>query len=112
GSYDLVERAFQTTTSENVFRASENGAVGRRGFWESRLQTRWSETRSESAIEAATLRVLDAFTTGGAQRKGGNRAVDFEAASDFDYVRGVHSMRAGVLAEGGRYRSNDSANYF
>ncbi len=56
--------------------------------------------------------MLDAFTSGGAQRRGGSRAVDFEAATDLDYVRGVHSMRAGVLLEGGRYRSDDAANYF
>ena len=112
GSYDLPERAYQTTTSEDVFRVSENGAVGRRGFSESRLQIRWADTAADSFSEAQTIRVLDAFTSGGAQRKGGNRAVDFEAASDFDYVRGLHSMRAGVLAEGGRYRSDDSTNYF
>ncbi len=112
GSFDLAERAYQTTFSENVFRLSENGAVGRRGFSESRLQLRWSETEAASLLEAPTVRVLDSFTSGGAQRRGGNRAVDFEAASDFDYVRGAHSMRAGVLAEGGRYRSNDGANYF
>ncbi len=112
GSYDLPERAYQTTTSEDVFRVSENGAVGRRGFSESRLQIRWADTEADSFSEAQAIRVLDAFTSGGAQRKGGNRAVDFEAASDFDYVRGLHSMRAGVLAEGGRYRSDDSTNYF
>jgi hypothetical protein len=76
------------------------------------LQIRWADTEADSFSEAPTIRVLDAFTSGGAQRKGGNRAVDFEAASDFDYVRGLHSMRAGVLAEGGRYRSDDSVNYF
>jgi hypothetical protein len=43
---------------------------------------------------------------------GGSRAIDFEAATDLDYVRGVHSMRAGILLEGGRYRSDDAVNYF
>ena len=112
GSYDLLERSFRTANSENVFRVSENGAVGRRGFSESRLQLRWSESATVSAVEEPTVRVLDAFTMGGAQRSGGNRAVDFEAATDFDYVRGLHSMRAGVLAEGVRYRSTDAINYF
>jgi len=112
GSYDLLERAYRTDMSENVFRVSENGPVGRRFFSESRLQVRSSETGALSALEAPTLRVLDAFTAGGAQRRGGNRAVDFEAASDLDYVRGLHSMRAGFLVEGGRYRSDDSSNYF
>ena len=112
GSYDLLERAYQTESSDNILRISENGAVGRRFFSESRLQVRWSDSDTRSAIEAPTVRVLDAFTSGGAQRRGGSRAIDFEAATDLDYVRGVHSMRAGVLLEGGRYRSDDAANYF
>ena len=112
GSYDLLERAYQSSTDDNIFRMSENGPVGRRFFSESRLQVRWSDTDTRSAIEAPTVRVLDAFTSGGAQRRGGSRAIDFEAATDLDYVRGVHSMRAGILLEGGRYRSNDAANYF
>ena len=112
GSYDLIGRAYATTFAENVFRMSENGAIGRRGFGESRLQVRWSDSTAESAIEAQTVRVLDAFTSGGAQRRGGSRAVDVEAASDLDYVRGAHSMRMGLLVEGGRYRSNDEVNYF
>lgn len=111
GSFDLAERAYGTTTSESIFRVSENGAVGRRGFSESRLQLRWSDNRATSALESPTLRVLDAFTSGGAQRRGGSRVVDFEAATDFDYVRGPHSMRVGALAEGGRYRTDDSSNY-
>ena len=36
---------------------------------------------------------------------GGRRDVlEFEAASDLDYVRGAHSFRTGILLEGGRYR--------
>jgi hypothetical protein len=55
--------------------------------------------------------VLDAFTSGGAQQAGGRRVLDFEAATDLDYVRGSHSMRVGALVEGGRYRSNEVTNY-
>jgi len=111
GGFDLEDRAFSTTSSDRMFRMSENGAIGRRFFSESRLQARWSEAEVSSGMEAPTIRVLDAFTAGGAQRRGGSRNMDFEAASDLDYVRGVHSLRAGVLVEGGRYRSTDSANY-
>lgn len=112
GSFDLRERAYSSRLTENIVRISENGPIGRRFFGESRLQVRWSDTRLSSDVEAPALRVLDAFTSGGAQRRGGNRAVDFEAATDLDYVRGPHSMRAGLLAEGGRYRSDDWSNYF
>ena len=111
GGYDLPERAYSTTTGDRMFRASENGAVGRHAFSESRLQLRWTESEIASMTNAPALRVLDAFTSGGAQRQGGTRAFEFEAASDLDYVRGVHSMRFGVLLEGGQYRSTDSANY-
>ena len=112
GGYDLPDRAFASRSSDNIVRVSENGAVGRRFFSESRLQIRWSENEATSAIEAPTVRVLDAFTSGGAQRRGGVRATEFEAATDLDYVRGAHSFRTGVLIEGGRYRSDDFTNYF
>jgi len=111
GGFDLAERAYATDSSSRGVRISENGPVGRRSFAESRLELRWTESRASSAIEAPTRRVLDAFTAGGAQRRGGTRAVTFEAATDWDYVRGPHSFRTGVLLEGGRYRSDDFSNY-
>ncbi len=53
----------------------------------------------------------DAFTSGGAQVRGGRTDTTFELASDLDYVRGNHSWRTGLLFEGGRYRSDDTSNY-
>jgi hypothetical protein len=111
GGFDLPERAYSTTSSDNTLRISENGALGRRFFSESRLQLHWLETGSTSSSDRPTMRVLDAFTSGGAQLAGGRRVFDFEAASDLDYVRGAHSMRVGALVEGGRYRSNELSNY-
>ena len=111
GSFDLLERAYSTTTSDNYFRMSENGALGRRFFTESRLQVRWTESESRSVVQAPTIRVLDSFTSGGAQQAGGRDALEFEAASDLDYVRGVHAFRTGILLEGGRYRSDEFSNY-
>ena len=111
GSYDLPGRAYSTDSSDNIFRMSENGALGRRFFTESRLQVRWTGSESRSAVELPTVRVLDAFTSGGAQQSGGRRVTEFEAATDLDYVRGVHAFRTGVLLEGGRYRSDEFSNY-
>jgi len=111
GGYDLPERAYTNAVSDNTFRMSENGALGRRFFSELRLQVHWSDAAAQSLLEQPTIRVLDAFTNGGAQQAGGRRAVEFEAASDLDYVRGAHSLRTGFLLEGGRYRSDESTNY-
>ncbi|MEW5984626.1 MAG: carboxypeptidase regulatory-like domain-containing protein [Acidobacteriota bacterium] len=111
GGYNLLASAYTNSTSTAMVRLSENGPLGRRMFTESRLQLRWNDSRSESAVESPTIRVLDAFTTGGAQQRGGQRSFTFEFASDLDYVRGAHSWRTGVLAQGGSYRSDDISNY-
>ncbi len=111
GGFDLPERAYSSDGADSFFRVSENGPLGRRFFSESRFQAHWFGSDSRSALEAPTIRVLDAFTSGGAQQAGGAHAVEFEAATDLDYVRGRHSMRTGVLLEGGRYHSNQTSNY-
>jgi hypothetical protein len=111
GAYDLPERAYGTTSTDNQFRMTENGPLGRRFFSESRLQVHWADSASSSAVELPTVRVLDAFTRGGAQQAGGRNVLEFEAASDLDYVRGKHSMRTGLVLEGGRYHSDERINY-
>lgn len=111
GAFDLPERAYSTDSSDGFFRVSENGPLGRRFFTESRFQAHWFGADSRSNLEAPTIQVLGAFTSGGAQQSGGSNATEFEAATDLDYVRGKHSMRTGVLLEGGRYRSDQMSNY-
>jgi hypothetical protein len=111
GGYNLFDRAFTSRSGSTTVRLSENGPIGRRLFTESRFQLRRTSSESESAVESPTLRVLDAFTSGGAQQRGGQHGVAYELASDLDYVRGAHSWRAGALVEGGSYRSDDTSNY-
>jgi hypothetical protein len=111
GAYDLQERAFTSASQDGEFRIQEAGPLGRRMFIDTRLQLHRSNSLSQSSLEAITIRVADAFTSGGAQVSGGRHAKDFEFASDLDYIRGIHSVRAGVLLEGGRFRSDDASNY-
>ena len=111
GGFNLMSRAYRSKSDTNTLRFSESGPMGRRMFTESRLQVIWGSSNSQSAIEDTTLRVLDGFTSGGAQMRGGQNRFDLEAATDLDYVKGAHSWRTGVLVEGGRYRSDDIANY-
>ncbi len=111
GGYNLFDRAYDSSSATNTFRVSENGPLGRRLFTESRAQVRWSRTTRLSAIEAPAVTVIDAFTSGGAQQRGGQDSLDYEFATDLDYVHGAHSWRTGVLVEGGRYRSDDITNY-
>jgi hypothetical protein len=111
GNYDLADRAFSRTSSESVLRLSESGPIARRWFAESRLQVRQGASDSASELEAPTVRVLDAFTSGGAQVAGGRRSTDIEYATDIDFAKPGHSMRMGALIEGGFYRSDNRGNY-
>ena len=110
GDYDLPERAYSRDTSDDIFRLSVGGPVGRNFFNETRFQARHQTTFSTSATDEPALLVLEAFNTGGAQIEGGRKGTDFELASDLDYAVGRHSARAGFLLEAGRYRSDDARN--
>lgn len=111
GDYNLEERAFDAEAFDTMVRVATGGAWGRRRYVESRVQLRWSGSRNVSALEAPTLQVLGAFTSGGAQATGGSRAFEVQAASDVDYATGPHAWRTGVLVDTGAYRSNRRSNY-
>jgi hypothetical protein len=111
GSFDLPERAFTRTSSDTLFRLAESGPWSRNVFADSRLQLHWLSTASSSAADLPTIRVLDAFTGGGAQQAGGRRGLEIEWATNVDWSRGHHAVRAGTLLEGGRYRSDSGTNY-
>ena len=55
--------------------------------------------------------MLDGFTSGGAQVTGGVNQKDVELSSDFNYVRGMHTMRTGIQLEGRHYRTDSASNY-
>jgi hypothetical protein len=111
GSFDLQDRGYSRTDREQILRVSESGSWGRAWYAESRLQLRWTTMETESAVEAPTVRVLDAFTSGGAQQSGGRRATDLEWASNIDWARGPHALKMGALVEAGWYRSDTRTNY-
>ena len=111
GGYELDDRAYTRATDETIARFSETGPWSRNVFAESRLQVRRQANESLSAVEAPTIRVLDAFTTGGAQQAGGRDATDIELATNVDWAHGRHAIRFGTLIEGGWYRSDNHTNY-
>ena len=111
GSFDLADRAYTRTSDERVLRLSESGPLSRFWYAESRLQVRRATSESVADVEAPTVRVLDAFTSGGAQLAGGRESTDIEYATDIDFAKRGHAMRMGVLVEGGWYRSDSRSNY-
>jgi hypothetical protein len=111
GGFDLSERAYANESFGNQIRMQETGPIGANLFLNSRLQLRFNDSASVASLEAPTIRVLDSYTRGGAQVRGGRTQKDFELSSDLNYVRGIHTMRAGLLIEGRHYRADDMSNY-
>jgi hypothetical protein len=111
GNYDLPERAYETESSNYMVRGQHVGPLGRRFFINSRMQVSWNQSETRSSLEAPTIRVLDAFTSGGQQLAGGSRGRFVNVASDLDYVRGIHSMRMGLVVDGQWTHSDSTSNY-
>jgi hypothetical protein len=111
GAYDLASRAYTATAGDRAIRAQESGPLAAHVFGQTRFRLHWSDTAQRAVVEAPTMKVLDAFTSGGAQVTGSRHVRDFEFASDVDFDRGRHTVRAGVLLEGGGVRSDEASNY-
>jgi hypothetical protein len=111
GLWDEEERAFSSKNTFGTVRAQQIGPLGRRGFLRTRMQFSWSDSDARSAVEAQTIRVLEAFTRGGAQVRGGQHSRTLVLGSDVDYVRGIHTLRGGVQVDAARWRSDDTSNY-
>jgi hypothetical protein len=111
GEYDEEGRAYSTENSSHTLRVQHMGPLARRAFMRTRLQLSWSDSSSRSVLEAPTIRVIDAFNTGGAQVAGGQHTRTFSAGGDLDYVRGPHTFRTGLLVDGSWIRADDTSNY-
>ena len=111
GGWDLSDRAYSTKSRSKSIRGQEAGPLGYRFVTNTKFAINWSTSETQSVSDDVTVRVIEAFTSGGAQRKGGRRTRDYMLQSDLDYVRGAHTWRLGVLINGGSYRSDDSTNY-
>lgn len=111
GGFDLSERAYANESFGNQVRMQETGPIGANVFLNTRLQLRINDSASVATLEAPTIRVLDSFTRGGAQVSGGRTQKEVELSSDLNYVRGIHTMRAGILLEGRHSRADDASNY-
>jgi hypothetical protein len=111
GAFDLPERAFDNEEHTHNLRVQEIGPLGRRFFINTRVGLSWMRSTNHSALEAPTLRVNDAFTSGGQQIAGGRRQAGGVLSSDLDYVRGIHSIRTGLNVDFFSYDSDLTTNY-
>jgi hypothetical protein len=110
GDFDLADRAFHQSRTEDVVRASLAGSVRKAMYNELRVQWRNQDTTFGSLSQAPAVLVLNAFNAGGAQEDGGRRMVDVEVGDDLDIAIGKHAIRTGLLFEGARYSTDERRN--
>jgi hypothetical protein len=110
GDFDLAERAYHQTRTEEVIRASLAGSIRRALFNELRVQWRAQDVALGSATQGPATLVLNAFNAGGAQIDGGRRETEIEIGDDLDIAVGRHAFRTGFLFEGTRLHSDERRN--
>jgi hypothetical protein len=110
GDFDLVERGYTQERSEQVLRASAAGAIGKALYNELRVQVRSDEVSFAPTSIAPAVLVLNAFAAGGAQLAGTRGANIFTLSDDLDIAAGRHAIRAGILIDAGRYRTDERRN--
>jgi hypothetical protein len=111
GGFNQAERTFNSENANTSVRLQEVGPIGRRFFLNTRFSASISESSSHSTVEAPTIVINDSRTMGGAQRTGSTRYRNYTLASDLDYVRGRHGVRAGIQIDGTNYRTDQNADY-
>lgn len=110
GDFDLVERAYETDTVNDTLRVRNTRTIGKKLFSELRVEFARSETTNDSASNAPTIRVLDAFTAGGGGQAGVRQGRQFTVAQNFDFTIKKHAFRAGMQIDGGWWDSTTQSN--
>ena len=105
GEFDLPERGF--TSKESVFEVQVgHHMTGRRYENDFRFGLVSGNSELSSVSDARTIRVLDAFTSGGAQQLGGQRSQSFELEHELQFTAGGHKLTAGSFINGSYYRGD------
>ena len=113
GEFDLPERAFTSKGSGAALNVGHHATLRGRYVNDLRFTAEWNRTEVSSARDERTIRVLDAFTSGGAQQRGGYRSRTFEIENELEFtVRRLHQITAGLSVAGSDYQGDEDSNAF
>jgi len=110
GDFDLPERGYSQTRTDEVLRGSIVGSVRKALYNELRLQWQSSDLASTPVSAAPAVLVLNAFDAGGAQLAGSRASSVLYLADDLDIAVGRHAIRAGMQLDAGSYRTSELRN--
>jgi hypothetical protein len=111
GELDLPEHAFASKGSGTELEIAHHVTLGGGAVNDVRFTMTSNSTALSSVSGSRTIRVLDAFTSGGAQQWGGSRSRIFQLEDNLEFaLRKRHQITVGVNAEGTISRSDASSN--
>jgi hypothetical protein len=112
GDFDLPSRAFDETTTQHTVQATETAVLAGKVINETRFQYERVRRAQEGAALAPTIRVLEAFTGGGAQvGLSFNNQDNFELQNYTSWTVGAHSLKAGARLRVDRLRDVSQQNF-
>ena len=111
GEFDLPERAYSREGTSGELRASHHSTIRKRFVNDLRFTYGWLSNESFAKTAGRTIRVLDAFTSGGAQVQGGRSWQEFELENEIEFTaRKLHQIHAEISVDGIRYQGNELRN--
>lgn len=101
GSFDLLSRAYNAAGTEHTFQLTETAIINPSVVNETRFQFFRNRNEREGDNSVPTIRVLDAFTGGGAQiGLAFNDEDRWELANNTSWALGTHSLKFGGRLRG------------
>ncbi len=110
GDFDLPDRAYETESATDTLRLRNTRVLGKKAFSELRVEVSQTESTDAPASLDPTIRVNDAFVSGGAGRLGTRKGRELELAQNIDFTIGKHALRTGLLFEAGWWDSDQQTN--
>jgi uncharacterized membrane protein YgcG len=112
GDVNLPERATDSASTQHTFNLTETAVINQKVINETRFQFIREHSTQLGGSNAPTLRVLEAFTGGGAQAAGTSNELNrFELSNYTSWAMGNHSLKAGGRVRGARITNTSPQNF-
>ncbi|PYT02707.1 MAG: TonB-dependent receptor [Acidobacteria bacterium] len=112
GDFNLPSRAFNETNTQQTVQATETAVINKKVINETHFQYERDRRRQQGGSQDPTIRVLEAFTGGGAQvGLSLNNQDRFEIQNYTSWTVGTHSLKAGARIRADRIRDVSPQNF-
>ncbi len=112
GDFNLPTRAYDVENTQHTVQLTETAIISGKVINETRFQYERNRRRQAGGLVAPTVRVLEAFTGGGAQTGfAANEQDNFELQNYTSWTAGSHALKAGARLRADRLRDVSESNF-